>query len=152
MDDKELIPYILKHLGDAEDPKDVIFAVCEKSNLAWPEAEALVRKVQEEHSEDITLHQAPILTAIALWTFFGGLAALAYGIYPFVVAAVGLVQQGKFIALLTSQETQLLINIMLRTGINPFIAIFVGAAMILGSQLGMRDVWVAILSRLKIGE
>jgi hypothetical protein len=120
------------------------------SDLTWPEAEALVRSIQEEHSDDITLHQAPLLTAIAFVTFFCGLAILAYGIYPFVLAAIALIQHGNIESLLRSQDFFFVVNFMVRTGINPFIAIFFGTAMVLGSQLGMRDVWVSILSRWKI--
>lgn len=150
MDKKELIPYILKHLNDADDPNDIIFDICEKSGLAWPEAEALVRGIQEEHADDINVHQAPLLTAIAFVTFVGGLAVLAYGIYPIVLAAITLLQQGNIQSLLRSQEFSFVMNFMVRTGINPFIAIFFGTAMVLGSLLGMQDMWVSLLSRLKI--
>ncbi len=150
MDNKELTPYILKRLNDADDQNDIIYDTCEKSGLAWPEAEALVRGIQEEHSDDITIHQAPLLTAIAFVTFVCGLALLAYGIYPFVFAAISLIQHGNIESLLHLQEFFYVVNLMVRTGINPFIAIFLGAAMVLGSQLGMQDVWASLLSRLKI--
>ncbi len=151
MDKKEFIPDILKRLSDADDPNDIIFDLCEKSGLSWPEAEALVRGIQEEHGDDIAVHQSPLLTAIAFATFVCGLAVLAYGIYPIVLAVITLIQQGNFQSLLRSQEFSFFVNFMVRTGINPFIAIFFGAAMILGSLLGMQDVWVSLLSRLKIG-
>lgn len=149
MDDTELSSYILKHLSDADDPNDIISSICEKSGLSWSEAEALVRDIQEQHSDDITLRQAPLLTAIALVTFIGGLALLAYGLYPLITFVKILIQQGKMDSLLRSQEFYFIVDLMARTGFGPFAAIFIGTAMVVGSQIGMRDVWASLLARLQ---
>ncbi len=151
VNDPEIKRVVLEELNNARDPNDIILEACEKYGLAWPEAEALVRQVQEENRDTITLRHAPLLTALALASFFGGMVVLAIGFYPIVVVAATILRNGNFESLLHSGELFYALSVMVHTGLTPFAAIPLGGAMVLGSLIGMRDVWSAILIKLKIG-
>ncbi len=151
MTDAKITQEIIEQLADVRDPNDIILGLCEKHGMSWPEAEALVRQVQTEKQDAITLRQAPLFTAIALVTFIAGWAILALGLYPIVLVAIALLQTGGTASLLTSWEFYSVLNVTARTGLHPFVAIPLGLTMVLGSLIGMRDVWAALLPELMNG-
>jgi len=151
MDNVEINRYILKNLAEARDPDDIILDLCEKHRLSWHEAEALVQQVQDDNQETITLRQAPLLSVMALCTFFIGLFVLAYGIYQILVERSSLIHLTHIKSITISDLFYIPVDMMLQMGLDPFTAIIFGSALILGSLVGMRDVWTAILSRVNIG-
>ncbi len=151
MDNTEIKHYILDNLNNTRAPDDIILDLCQKYGLAWQEAEALVLQLQEENRDNITLRQAPLLTAIALVTFIAGLVVLVIGIYPIVLLLITLIQHSNIHRIFNSWQFYLAVDIMVHAGLHPFVAVPLGIAMILGSLIGMQDVWAALLPRLKIG-
>ncbi len=151
MNNNEIKKTILNELAEAHEPDDIIFEVCEKYGLSWKNAEALVRQVHEDDWDSITLRQAPLLTALAIAIFIPGLALLAYGMYQ--ILGVG----SALLRIENLKNTPLLDRfylpgiLMIQISLDPFTAILIGMVLIFGSVIGMRDVWAAILSKLKIG-
>ena len=151
MDKAEITQAILKDLIDARDSDDITFDLCEKHRLSWREAEALVRQVQDDDQETITLRQAPLLTVMALCTFFIGLVVLAYGIYQILVEGSALIHLTHIKSITISDPFYIPVDMIIQMGLEPFTTIIFGSALILGSLIGMRDLWAAILSKVNIG-
>ena len=81
---EELTALIIKELGRHHDRDNIIMAVCEKGGLSWPQAEQLIRQVEEEHKRTITRRQSPMLIAISAVTVITGMVLLGYGLLFFV--------------------------------------------------------------------
>ena len=140
MDSAELEEKILERLENGENTNDIILNLCEQENIAWPETEAMVQRIQAENKTHIVLTQSPVLVLIALATFLGGLGLISVAVYDIVtvynayvgsgIASIGflayLLQYGGFV-----------------WGLG-----LLGLAMIVGSLRGMQDVWTAILEKL----
>jgi hypothetical protein len=151
MNTDEQIAYIIHHLTEGDDPKDLVFDLCQQTNLTWPQAEALVRQVQEEKQGDIARKQFPLLFILALGAFVIGLGLIGYSVYS-VIAEMALVPADPLNGQLVEQNIDgvsrlyLFFSLVVRSG-GQIITLFVlGIAMVLGSLLGMRDTWVKILS------
>jgi hypothetical protein len=150
MENIEITRDILERLTEGHQLDDITLGICERYNLSWPEAEALVLRVKDENQDQVTLRQAPLLTAVALVTFLAGLALMAIGLYPILLVGITLLQRGDINTILNSSEIFFSVNAMVRTGLTPLTAILLGLALVLGSLLGMRDVWAALLPKLRI--
>jgi len=135
MDTPDLTNYIVDRLSGAANPEDIILDICDKTELSWPEAEALVIQVQAEHEQEVTKRQSPLLALVALSIFVGGVGLLAYSIYMLFLA--------------TSAYTSTAFNPWVLPDILNFVfnyaaftlsLILFAIGMILGSLLGMRQV------------
>jgi hypothetical protein len=161
MDENEITDAIIRDLGKFEDPEDLILELCQKTGRPWPEVEALVRRVQDEHQGEIAARGFPMLFVLAIGIFAAGLALVVFagvsllnGGLDRLTGARGQVDFDR--ALMRSFQEGLapfgeLAVEMLKTfyvlGVNPFSLGFLGLAMMLGSLFGMRDTWTAILAR-----
>jgi hypothetical protein len=140
MEQADLHAFIIDRLSGAVNSDDIVMELCEKHGLNWPEAEALVLEIQSEHENTITRRQSPLLTIIALGLFLGGLALIGFSVYSLVELLQSYSQANLFY---TDMPGALLI--IFEYGAGSLGMIGVGAAIVLGSLVGMRRVWVAIL-------
>ena len=163
MTDTELTAYIVHHLGEGDDPEDIILDVCQKTGYSWPEAEELVRQVREKDALQITEKQFPLLTGVALVTFVAGLILTVYGVFSIVNSLANIkgnlgppditsylmpvIEKGVDPASALRPAISPYFNLILGVAISPISALIFGIAMILGSLLGMRNVWYELLTR-----
>src|SRR5689334_416640 len=80
MREEEITNYIVKALEEFQNPKDIILAVCEKTNMPWAKAQALVRQVQLSHRQEISRRQSPILIGSSIASFIFGLILIVAGL------------------------------------------------------------------------
>ena len=158
----DLVALIIQHLSEEDDPDDIILYVCKKTGYAWPQAELLVKHVQEDNDAKIAKKQLPIFYGLAFFTFVGGAILTSYGLYTLLTALLS--HSELFPRDLTSYFMPVLekgidplsafepalspyLNMLLGFIVSPFSAIFFGAAMLSGSLVGMRDIWAKILQK-----
>ena len=150
MDNEERTEFIIHHLSEGDDPNDVIYQICQKDNIQWPEAEAMVKNVQIEKGDIIIKKQFPLLFAIALVIFLGGLALIGYAIFVYA-AEISLLQSNMGSQATNNPEaTQILtgfIAALIHQGPTPIFVFITGIAMVIGSLVGMRDAWASVLNR-----
>jgi hypothetical protein len=157
----ELTAEIVKRLGKDDDLDDIIMDTCGITHLSWEEAEKRIRSIQESYAVRITEKQFPLLTGIALFTFFVGLIILTYGIYTILAPAMN---QGEFAPKdITSYFLPILergtdpftafqpaffpyLNLFVGILFSPLAAILFGIAMVTGSLVGMKDTWSILLN------
>ena len=140
MDDQELTQFIIENLSKAKDPNDLILDICNRKGMNWPQAQALVEKVRSENSSTITRKQIPFLATIAFITFFGGLGIIGYEGLTFVRITDEFLQLG--------QDPLNVLGLVVFAASNTpgFLGMAsLGLVMVLGSLIGMRDVWKSIL-------
>lgn len=140
MDDPELVQRIVSRLGNAASVNDLIMEICETRGLSWSEAEALVHRVEAEQEQAIAGRRFPLLFVIALGIFLGGLALVIYDSYVFI-SLLETDLRSAFDSLDTLTHLRLIFDI----GIAPITGIAAGAAMMLGSLVGMRRAWTPLL-------
>lgn len=140
MDDATLDKWIVDRLAKSASMNDLIMEICENRHLSWSEAEALVLRVQSEQKHAISQRQFPILFILALFIFLGGLAMVVYYTFVLVPTLNNLISTlpGDMVAFSFAR-------FLFEIGIGPISGIFFGAAMILGSILGMRRAWEPML-------
>jgi hypothetical protein len=165
-DYNELTAGIVKRLSEADDPNDIIVDICQQTGCHWAEAEGLVESVRTNEARQITRRQMPWLMGVALFLFAAGLIMTGYGVYGLITvittARGGLPQDltWYFMPVLEKglHPSEALgpailpyFNLVLGTALgfilSPISALTMGTAMILGSLLGMRDAWAALLNR-----
>jgi hypothetical protein len=144
MNGEEQTAYIIHHLTEGDEPKDIILELCEQANLSWPQAEALVKRVQEEKAVEITRKQFPLLFTLALAIFLGGLGLIGYSLYylthPLFEGYTGT-------SMSVINYSAYLMQVIINSRGSVIYALLIGTGMILGSLFGMRDVWSQILNK-----
>jgi len=140
MDEKELKDWIVEELAKGRPEQDLVLRLTQKNGMYWPDAEALVRQVAEEQSEKIERKQAPILAILAMLLFAGGTAVILLGLSPFYMAFMG--ERAMPLNAAT------LAMILFQWGSESFWLLVTGAAMVMGSLIGMRRVWSNFLNDL----
>jgi hypothetical protein len=143
MDDPELETYIVRRLGNSASENDLIMEICNRRGLSWPEAETLVRRVAAEHEHHIVGRQFPLLFVIALGIFLGGLGLVIYDAYVLLS-----ILETDLSTALTSLDMITHLRLIFDIGVTPITGIIIGAAMMLGSLVGMRRAWVPLLDHL----
>ncbi len=136
----EIQNYIIEQLSHAVDPDDLILELCERQNLTWQEAEALVTRVRTENQDLISRKQSPLLVALALGLFIGGLVILW-----FEMNVIRLLVETYLRA---SKQPPAILDLLDAVPNSLFILLEgtpLAIAMLLGSLLGMRKVWSSIL-------
>jgi len=162
-DHNELVAGILKRLSDEDDPDDIILDICQKTGISWPEAERLVRQVQEKDEHEITQRQMPLLIGIAFFTFAAGLVLSGYGVYAIITSVTAnrgdlaprditsyfmpVIERGVDPASALQPAVFPYFNLIVGFFLSPFSALLFGAAMIAGSLVGMREAWSKVLNR-----
>ncbi len=146
MDEKEQTEYIIHHLAEGDEPKDITFDLCEKLGLSWPQAEALVKKVQQESEGTVALKQFPLLFALALAIFLAGIALLGYSVYLFIYPLLT-GQTGNPQAV--TNYSLYIVEVVVRSNGLVIYAFIGGLGMVLGSLLGMQETWTRIIENIK---
>jgi len=151
MNEEEQAAYIVHHLTEGDDPKDLILDICQKTNLSWPEAEALVKQVQEEKQAVIARKQLPLLFTLALGIFIVGLGLIGYSVYT-IYSQVSIARLSGDVQALEQnidamQRVYSFFRFALESGGRTLFILILGIAMVFGSLLGMRDTWTVILNR-----
>lgn len=133
MDPRELDEWIIAQLSSGRDPKDLIPAVCEVTGKSWKAASALVHEMQHRHGDEILRRQSPLLTLVAWFTFMGGVACLGYA----ALLLLNLLGWAPAEWVVEGGSADILRRL--------FSLIVMGAGMVMGSLLGMQEVWAAFL-------
>jgi len=150
LDDPRLLRSISHRLAETADRNQVIEEICLLRNLDWNSAAALVDRAAIQHETDITRQQTPILALVALSLFIGGAVLAAWQLLGLVavLSALANPRAASFWGLynLSFGFFDLLTNFWGLLG-----AFVSGLAMVLGSYLGMKEVWAAWLDALENG-
>jgi hypothetical protein len=77
---EDLKAFIVDDLAEQQPRSDTILAVCERSGMDWPHAEALVNEVESERAHAIAARQAPFLIFLSACIAAGGVLFVAYTI------------------------------------------------------------------------
>lgn len=157
----ELEKYALEKLSKAGNRDDLVAEICTLTHLSWERAEALLARLEAENQAVIARRQFPLLFSLATILFLAGLGLSAFGIYGITLFFR---RDGGVPADLTSYFMPIIeqgldpgqalgpaVPLYLRTAVyfilSPFSAAFFGAAMLVGSLLGMRRTWSALFDR-----
>jgi hypothetical protein len=146
--------YVIHRLSQGDSPKDLTFDLCEKFGLSWPQAEDLVKQVQEEKHGEIARKQFPLMFTLALGIFIVGLGLIGYSV--FVVWTEFPVMEASRTGTQTIEQNMdavaymyFLFQMIIRSGGQIITMFILGIGMVIGSLLGMRDTWGAILENIK---
>jgi hypothetical protein len=115
-------------------------SICEQTGKKWEEVESLLECVRAEHEQEITRRQSPLLSMIALVTFIAGVGISIYSAY-FLVMVI----QGYCNMPVSPLGIPDLFQAIFTTAYTSIGGLVLGLGMMLGSILGMRQVWAAIL-------
>lgn len=135
---------IARRLAVTADRQQVIDELCTQYGLHWQDAESIVAQAESEYQYLITRQQTPILVLVAFstfsigvllfsWSFLGVVSSFANLVAPNLVAGLNLLgfYSDMVAALLDFSNSG-----------NLFV---IGLAMMLGSQWGMKSVWLSWL-------
>lgn len=137
MDENKQRDLIIKRLVSHRAISDIVQEVCEQTGMYWDDAEALVNEIAHSHEVSIRKKRSPIVVAMAMAIFVGGVGLLVMTV--FVTSNIILFYRS------TQPEVLSTINILLLLANEAPLALGLGSlglAMIAGSMLGMRDVWL----------
>ena len=140
MDDQALKQFIIENLSEYEDPNDLILEICNRTGMKWLEAQALVDTVRAGNSSKIARKQAPLLTALALITFVAGVGILLFEGFTFINVFREFTSLGHHP---WDVADLMLFVLAYAPGLLQFIPL--ALVMVLGSLVGMSDMWKAIL-------
>lgn len=140
MNEPELDRFIVKRLSEGQDFNDLVLDICNQTGMKWPEAQALVNRIHIGHRGEIAKKQSPLLVAIALTMFIGGIGILGYELFIVMTLVVNYMQIGKDPLILLDLASYFPNYVILFLEGTP-----IAIAMILGSLLGMSQVWSSIL-------
>jgi hypothetical protein len=84
----ELRKIIIDRLTGGVHPEDITLEICERSGLAWAEAQSIVEKVQEESVEIVAKQQFPLISAISIVFSIAGLAMALLGAIGLITLAL----------------------------------------------------------------
>ena len=73
---KDLHSYIVTRLGRAASEDDVIYSVCQETDLDWEQAQTLVEQVKNDHHEEIDARQLPVKSALSSAFYLLGIALI----------------------------------------------------------------------------
>ena len=154
----DLQEWILDRLAASASRDDILHEICARTRCDWAQAEGILEQVELDRKSEIVRRRLPLLFALALVVFLGGLALAGYGLYGLVLFFspdgmpadlttyfLRILEQGE-------QPSQVFLSALppyLRFTIyfvfSPFTTLLLGLIMVAGSLLGLRDVWSAIL-------
>jgi hypothetical protein len=159
MQEIEITDFILDGLNKSHSRDDILMGVCRNTGIPWGEAEAFLQRIEEENEVTITRHQFPLMVVVALIFFITGIFLTGYGGYGIYLTFT---PHGGLPNDLTTYFMPII-----RVGLDPFHALkavipayfkfivvflfspisatLLGIAMIVGSLMGMRTSWAAIL-------
>lgn len=144
MDNAALEEKIIEQLENSEDRNDIILDLCEDADMNWSEAQETLERIEAENKSDIVLRQSPLLVAIALVTFIGGVALISLTIYDLVVS------YNVYVSESANNPHIGYLSILFLSGGWFWERALLSLLMIVGSLRGMHDVWTAIFAKLGI--
>jgi hypothetical protein len=140
MADDDLDEWIWRQLAAGTPEQDIILRVSTKTGAFWTDAEERVRRVKDANHGRIGRQQAGWKAALAFFLFLSGAAFLAAAAVPFLWFFTG----EKAVPF---NAPNLLI--VLGQGIYYVVSLsFTGLGMMVGSLIGMRQIWVDILDEM----
>ncbi len=143
-DNAELEEQIIERLENGEDKDDMLLDLCESMNIGWPEAEALLERIEAENKNHIVLAQSPLLVLIALATFLGGLGLIGFAVFSLVAILESLLHSVGELGVIGD------LVYLFAYGAQFWALALLGLGMVIGSLRGMQDVWAAIFEKLGI--
>ena len=72
MDEQKLSEYVVNQLAQEIDKQDVIYGVCQQSEMNWPEAQDFVNRVEILKEAKIIKRRAPLLIILCLIVIIQG--------------------------------------------------------------------------------
>jgi hypothetical protein len=81
MQQEEIIDFIVSELGKQRRPKDIILALCEKTNMSWADAQKLVLEVRDGHHQEIAARQNTLSTGFSIAFLLLGLPITYIGFW-----------------------------------------------------------------------
>ena len=78
MQKEEITAFVVDELGKHHSRNEIIRRLCERTGMMWPDAEKLVRQIEADHGQDIRARQSPLLVALSVAIFIGGLGLILY--------------------------------------------------------------------------
>lgn len=141
MSDEELHALIIDRLAAAVNPDDIVMEICDRYGLNWLEGESMVSQIQTEHESTVTRRQFPLLAILAVGLFLVGVALIVYSTY----SLAGIIDYDSQVNLSYTDMLGVVLFIFeYASGTLGMLGL--GMAIVLGSLMGMRRVWAAILN------
>ena len=78
MQKEEITAFVVEELGKHHSRNEIIRRLCERTGMMWPDAEKLVRQIEADHGQDIRARQSPLLIALGVAIFIGGIGLILY--------------------------------------------------------------------------
>ncbi len=82
MTDQILTDFVITQLGEGAERDDILFELCEKAQISWPEAEALFDEVARSHHREITRRKSTLLLTISALILAEGIAQTLWAFSP----------------------------------------------------------------------
>ena len=154
----EIERHILEELYREGDRDDLIAEICSLTRLDWDQAAALVEGVRARNESSIARRRFPLLLALALVIFIGGLSLTGYGLYGLYLVFIGaggipddlttffmpVIEEGLDPVRAMGPALPLYLRLFVYFVFSPISATLIGIAMLYGSLQGMRRVWASM--------
>jgi hypothetical protein len=121
MQKEEITAFVVDGLGKHHSRDEIIRRLCERTGMMWPDVEKLVRQIEADHGQDIRARQSPLLIALSVGIFIGGVLLILY-------CALYFINLSRFDTIPNPR------GIVYAIG-----ALFTGITMIAGSIFGLRQ-------------
>jgi hypothetical protein len=82
MTDQTLADFVIAQLGQGGERDDILFALCEKAQMSWPEAEAFFDEVARSHHREITRRKSTLLLMISTLILVEGVGQTLWALSP----------------------------------------------------------------------
>jgi hypothetical protein len=116
------IEIVVRALGANKTADEVSRMLCEQHGYAWPDAQDLVARAQQQHRTTIARRQAPFLIFLGVATLLGGLGLLGFAVLRFTALSSGVYTYSPYFYR------------------NMIVAFGSGSLMVLGSTIGLAQV------------
>jgi len=73
MNERERAAWVIRRLGNNADRDDLIFELCQREDMTWPQAEAFVAWAEEAHAAQIHRRKSPWLLVLSAGALVLGL-------------------------------------------------------------------------------
>ena len=84
MTDQILTDFVITQLGDGAERDDIIFELCEKTQMRWPAAEALFEEIERSHHREIARRKNTLLLTISALILAEGIGQVLWAFFPFL--------------------------------------------------------------------
>ena len=137
MDADGLSDEILRRLTAGVANGDIVTAVCRRTGLSWPEAEALVESVRLGPSQEVARRQLPILVPLTALSMAGGFVLLLAAACP-LLAPLLETSAGRGVTLSIGTGLPVALSCV---DASTFELLFLGAGLLAGGTWGL---WKAV--------